>query len=108
MKYWEEEFTLESEKGYKFRFKKMSPIDILATSSLLEMYFSSKDTEAYKEYLDDSLSACEVCINGAWVSVKDHDVWLPADIEEDYIGLRQITEKFTEKVIRPVFTKSGG
>lgn len=108
MKYWEEEFNISTNKDLKFRFKKMSPIDILAISNDIEMYAGNNDSEVYKKYLIAVLENTEVKINNSWLPVKEGGNYYPAYIQDDIRGLREIVNKFFVDVIKPIFIDSSG
>lgn len=104
MKYYEEIFTIESEPDLKFRFKEMSPIDILSICN--EIVNGVSDSEFYKKYLVSALENTEVQINSKWIPVKEGENYYPVYLKDDIRGLYEIVNKFFEKVIQPVFTKS--
>lgn len=103
MKYYEEEFTFGKDT---FRFKKMSPIEVLSIANQMEMYIGTNETEIYKKYLEEVLENTEVKVMDKWLSVKDGNNYFPAYIAEDYKTLRKIVARFFSEVIKPIFTES--
>lgn len=107
MKYYEEEFEISTQKNLKFKFKKLSALDVLTMSNEFEMYAGTHDSSIYKNYVDEILRATSVCINERWFNLKEgNNLYTPADIESDFKGLREITNKFFTIVISPVFQES--
>lgn len=106
-KCFEEEFEISTQKNLKFRFKKLSCLDVLAMSEDYVNYLANHNSIVYKNYMDSVFRATEVCIHDKWYPLKEgNNVYLPADIENDYKGLREILVKFLVLVINPVFQDS--
>ncbi len=107
MKYYEEEFEISTRKDLKFKFKKLSSLDVLSLSDKYVQYLTLHDSSIYKSYVDDVLRSTQVCIKEKWYNVREgNDLYMPADLEEDYKGLRDITNEFLLLVINPVFQDS--
>ena len=107
MKYYEEEFEISTQKNMKFKFKKLSAVDVLTMSNEFEMYAGTHEAQIYKNYVDEILRATLVCINEKWYNLKEgNNLYTPAVIETDFKGLREITNQFFTLVISPVFQES--
>lgn len=106
MKYYEKEFSIKSHPDLIFRFKKMSPIDLLAIANDVEMFAGTYDSELYKKYLTSVLENTEVKVKDSWLPVKEGGNYYPAYLSDDLKGLREIVNNFFTEVIRPVFTDS--
>lgn len=102
-KYYEIEFKV---KDFTFRFKRLSPIDILAIANDIEIYAGNYDTGLYKKYLSEVLENTEVSVNGKWLPVKEGNNYYPVSLADDYRSLREIVNRFFKEVITPVFTES--
>lgn len=101
-------FTLETMKDIEFRFKDVSPTDIL---SLSNMDFKTR-TER-KELYDFALENTEVKMGEKWVPVKtpaiqpnQRDVYMPIGMEKNLIEMEMICTKFLVEVVYKAFQKS--
>lgn len=103
MKYYETEFTIEGLNDLSFRFKKMSPIDILACAN--SMLQSQENDVLFKKYLITALENTEVCAMGKWLPVKEKgsDIYYPSGMEENLSAMFYITNRFFAEVVKPVF-----
>lgn len=103
MKYYEEEFKVGKDT---FRFKKMSPIEVLSIANQMELYIGTTETDIYKKYLAEVLENTEVKVGDKWLPVKEGNNYLPAYLADDFRSLRQIISVFFDRVIKPIFTES--
>lgn len=119
MKYYEEEFTIDNFGDYHFRFIKLDPITLLDISNDLILSqsgskspnesledFEKRKKLAYRRYLTSAVESCEVKIKESWQKVKVNDIYCPATLETNIIALTELTNKFFELVIKPVFIAS--
>lgn len=106
MNYWDKEFTVEGAKDLLFKFREMSPIDILTISNDVEMFAGTYDNGLYKKYLTEVLENTLVKVNNTWLPVKEGNNYYPASLKTNLKALREITNNFFVEVIRPVFIDS--
>lgn len=103
MKYYEIEFTIEGLDNLSFKFKKMSPIDILTCAN--SMLQAQENDDMYKRYLITALENTEVKVMDKWFPVKEKgsEIYYPAGMEENLSAMFFITNRFFSEVIKPVF-----
>lgn len=96
------EFTLKSLPNYSFRFTYMSPIDI----TVFAAEFNLENFKTTKEMFKYAAEHTEVKVNDVWCKVKvaDKEAYMPTGIEVK--SLLEISDKFVEEYIVPVFQKS--
>lgn len=112
-KYYENEWNIPSHQDWTFRYKKVSPIAMMAMS----MSFKKNDDEDFD--LNDKIESNEALINFAlehieykvmteWFPVKskNDDTLYPASLEYDMTAMIELTSKFLKEVFYPTFTKS--
>lgn len=99
-----QEFTIESMPNNKFRVAKLSPIDVLALSSVVDFEKFEQNATLFKYALEH----IEVEIGGKWFVVKqaEKDIYMPMNIEKNYIALRDLIFYFTKEVLGEVFQSS--
>lgn len=97
------EKTLEY-KNNTYRIRKMNAIEALALRSASDM----KSVAGAKQFFTDVLERLEVQAGEKWLPVKqaDANVYLPADIEEDFAGIQALVEFFMKEFLTPFFEKS--
>lgn len=100
------EFEIDELKGYSFRFKKVSPVKLLALQTSVNIEDFNKAADLYAFILEST----EVKIAEAWVNVKEkgREVYLPVGIEDNGLALMAICAKFMTEVLKPVFQSSRG
>lgn len=98
------EFTIKSFAGVTFRTTKVSPVDLFALSSQLNMTNMAQS----KEVATFALEHLECKISEKWVPVKtkDMDVYMPIGLEENLVAITELITEFINKVVAPAFTKS--
>ena len=91
-------------KDNTYRIKKMNAIEALALRSASDM----KSVAGAKQFFTDVLERLEVQAGDKWLPVKqaDTNVYLPADIEEDFAGVQALVEFFMKEFLTPFFEKS--
>ena len=87
-----------------FRIKKMNAIEALALRSASDM----KTVAGAKQFFTDVLERLEVQVGEKWLPVKqiNTNVYLPAGIEEDFVGVQALVEFFMKEFLTPFFEKS--
>lgn len=101
-----QEFEIEAMKGTKFRTKYISPVDLLALGSQVDL------DDFYKSQLlfTFALEHIEVLIgdNNKWFTVKTpgQEVYMPLGIEENLKALNQLSAWFIENIVIKTFTNS--
>lgn len=101
-----EEFEIDSRKGTKFRVAKISPVDLMAITTMIDF----ERFEANKTLIQFCLENVEVLMGERWmpVKVKGKEVYQPMGIEGDLLALNEIFVWMMENVIAKTFTKSSG
>lgn len=107
MKNFDVEFEITTRKDLKFKFDELSSLDVLALSEDYVQYLTIHDNKIYKNYMDEVFRVTMVCFKDKWYHLKEgNNVWFPADMENDYRGLREILNNFLTLIINPVFQDS--
>lgn len=103
--YWEETFTIKSLPQYKFRVKRISPIDMLAMTSVMDMENFKKSRENYQFVLEHI--EAEYAPN-SWLPVKypNTEQYTPEEIEFNLSALFELVGWFYSNVVEKVFQKS--
>ena len=98
------EFNVASKPELTFRFKKISPVKLLAMQSIVDFNDFEKSEKLYSFILENT----EVNVSGTWLNVKEkgRDVYFPQGIESEMQVLMDIAVQFVKDVITPVFQKS--
>lgn len=98
------EFTIESKKTHKFRIAKISPVELLA----LQMQIDFSNLQLTVTLFSYILEHIEVEISKQWVPVKEknRDVYMPVDLENDFLSLRELVFYFLNSYMKPLFTNS--
>lgn len=98
-----ETFNIEGRKEL-FRVGKISTVEILAIQTQIN-FNSLYQTETLFNFI---LEHIEVSLNNMWVSLKEkgREVYMPLDIQEDYIALQQLCIYFIKDYLQPLFKKS--
>lgn len=91
-------------KDNTYRIRKMNAIEALALRSASDM----KSVAGAKQFFTDVLERLEVQVGEKWLPVKqvDTNVYLPADIEDDFAGVQALVEFFMKEFLTPFFEKS--
>ena len=99
----EKEFKIES-RSEQFRVKKISPVDLMAISTQIDL----ENLSMTKTLIKFCLENVEVKVGEAWLPVKmtDKEIYQPKDIVDDMTALNEIFVYMMEEVIVKVFTKS--
>lgn len=106
MEYYEEEFKISTQPNLLFKFKEMSPILILNLATEMEIYAGSYDSEVYMKYLASVLENTQVKVNGTYIPLKEGNNYYPVYMKKDLKGLREISNRFFEEIIKPTFQGS--
>lgn len=97
-------FKIEALPDYEFEFDYISPIDLLAltTQLNLEEFKPTKLTYTF------ALEHIKVKVGEAWLPVKvaDREVYMPSGIETNLIAISQLCNYFLNEVLAKAFTKS--
>jgi hypothetical protein len=98
-----ETFNIEGRKEL-FRVGKISTVEILAIQTQIN-FNSLYQTETLFNFI---LEHIEVSLNNMWVSLKEkgREVYMPLDIQNDYIALQQLCIYFIKDYLQPLFKKS--
>lgn len=98
-----ETFNIEGRKEL-FRVGKISTVEILAIQTQIN-FNSLSQTETLFNFI---LEHIEVSLNNMWVSLKEkgREVYMPVDIQNDYIALQQLCIYFIKDYLQPLFKKS--
>lgn len=98
-----ETFNIEGRKEL-FRVAKISTVEILAIQTQIN-FNSLYQTETLFNFI---LEHIEVSLNNMWVSLKEkgREVYMPLDIQNDYIALQQLCIYFIKDYLQPLFKKS--
>lgn len=98
-----EEFKIES-RSETFRVAKISPVDLMAITSLIDF----EKFETNKALIGFCLENVEVKVGEKWlpVKMKAREVYQPLGIENDFAALNEIFIWMMENVISKTFTKS--
>lgn len=100
-----EEFTVEALPKATFAIpSNISPLDILALSTQVDLDDVNKTRELFKFALEHTLVKTGEIYQP--VKAKDREVYLPTGIENNIIALSQVANYFLENVITKAFTKS--
>ena len=99
-----EEFTIDSRKELTFRVAKISPVDIMAISGMINF----EKFESNQTLIRFCLENAEVKMGETWmpVKVKGKEVYQPVGIENDFVALNEIFIWMMTNVITAVFPKS--
>lgn len=99
-----QEFTIDSRKGTKFRVGKISPVDLMAITTMIDF----EKFETNKTLITFCLENAEVLVGEKWLPVKTkgREVYQPLGIEGDFVALNEIFIWMMENVISKTFTKS--
>ena len=98
-----ETFNIEGRKEL-FRVGKISTVEILAIQTQIN-FNSLSQTETLFNFI---LEHIEVSLNNVWVTLKEkgREVYMPVDIQNDYIALQQLCIYFIKDYLQPLFKKS--
>lgn len=98
-----ETFNIEGRKEL-FRVGKISTVEILAIQTQIN-FNSLSQTETLFNFI---LEHIEVSLNNMWVTLKEkgREVYMPLDIQNDYIALQQLCIYFIKDYLQPLFKKS--
>jgi hypothetical protein len=98
-----ETFNIEGRKEL-FRVGKISTVEILAIQTQIN-FNSLSQTETLFNFI---LEHIEVSLNNMWVTLKEkgREVYMPLDIQNDYIALQQLCIYFIKDYLQPLFRKS--
>lgn len=98
-----ETFNIEGRKEL-FRVGKISTVEILAIQTQIN-FNSLYQTETLFNFI---LEHIEVSLNNTWVTLKEkgREVYMPLDIQNDYIALQQLCIYFIKDYLQPLFKKS--
>lgn len=98
-----ETFNIEGRKEL-FRVGKISTVEILAIQTQIN-FNSLSQTETLFNFI---LEHIEVSLNNVWVTLKEkgREVYMPLDIQNDYIALQQLCIYFIKDYLQPLFKKS--
>lgn len=98
-----ETFNIEGRKEL-FRIGKISTVEILAIQTQIN-FNSLSQTETLFNFI---LEHIEVSLNNMWVTLKEkgREVYMPLDIQNDYIALQQLCIYFIKDYLQPLFKKS--
>lgn len=98
-----ETFNIEGRKEI-FRVGKISTVEILAIQTQIN-FNSLSQTETLFNFI---LEHIEVSLNNMWVTLKEkgREVYMPLDIQNDYIALQQLCIYFIKDYLQPLFKKS--
>lgn len=98
-----ETFNIEGRKEL-FRVGKISTVEILAIQTQIN-FNSLSQTETLFNFI---LEHIEVSLNNMWVTLKEkgREVYMPVDIQNDYIALQQLCIYFIKDYLQPLFKKS--
>lgn len=97
-------FNLKSNSQFTFRFTRISPIELLA----LQTQINLEDFEQTQKLFTFILEKTEVQIGQEWfpVKMKGKEVYSPSGIEDNMDMLNEIIYYFMDNVIKPTFMKS--
>lgn len=98
-----ETFNIEGRKEL-FRIGKISTVEILAIQTQIN-FNSLSQTETLFNFI---LEHIEVFLNNMWVTLKEkgREVYMPLDIQNDYVALQQLCIYFIKDYLQPLFKKS--
>lgn len=98
-----ETFNIEGRKEL-FRVGKISTVEILAIQTQIN-FNSLSQTETLFNFI---LEHIEVSLNNMWVTLKEkgREVYMPLDIQNDYVALQQLCIYFIKDYLQPLFRKS--
>ena len=98
-----ETFNIEGRKEL-FRVGKISTVEILAIQTQIN-FNSLSQTETLFNFI---LEHIEVSLNNMWVTLKEkgREVYMPVDIQDDYLALQQLCIYFIKDYLQPLFKKS--
>lgn len=98
-----ETFNIEGRKEL-FRVGKISTVEILAIQTQIN-FNSLSQTETLFNFI---LEHIEVSLNNMWVTLKEkgREVYMPLDIQSDYVALQQLCIYFIKDYLQPLFKKS--
>ena len=98
-----ETFNIEGRKEL-FRIGKISTVEILAIQTQIN-FNSLSQTETLFNFI---LEHIEVSLNNMWVTLKEkgREVYMPLDIQDDYLALQQLCIYFIKDYLQPLFKKS--
>lgn len=98
-----ETFNIEGRKEL-FRVGKISTVEILAIQTQIN-FNSLYQTETLFNFI---LEHIEVSLNNMWVTLKEkgREVYMPLDIQNDYLALQQLCIYFIKDYLQPLFKKS--
>ena len=98
------EFEISSKAGVKFRTTYISPVDLMALGSQVDL----DDFAKSKLLFTFALEHTEVMIGEKWFSVKrpNQEQYMPIGIENEIVALNEISAWFIENIVINTFTKS--
>lgn len=99
-----QEFTIKSRKKDKFRIAKISPVDLLALTTQIDL----SNFQQTKVIFTFALEHIEVKVAETWMPVKvvGREVYQPSGIEEDMNAMNELVMYFLNEVIAKTFTQS--
>ena len=100
------EFTIKSKPDTQYRFKDISPVNMLALQTTMDFDNVDKMEKLYGFILENT----EVNIMGTWTQVKEknREVYYPIGFEKEVEAMLEICVTFLNEVLKPVFMKSRG
>ena len=99
-----QEFTIDSMPDKIFRVAKISPVDLMAITTMVDF----EKFESNKTLITFCLENTEVKVGESWqpVKVKGRENYQPMGIDNNFIALNDIFMWMVENVISKTFTKS--
>ncbi len=99
-----EQFEINSRKGTTFRVAKISPVDLMAITTMIDF----ENFKTNQTLIAFCLENTEVKVGEKWmpVKVKGKDIYQPIGIENDFVALNEIFIWMMEHVVTAVFQKS--
>jgi len=99
-----QEFKIESKPELDFRIGEISPVELLAISSQVDLDNLQKTETLFTFALEHT----EVKQGNSWfpVKTKDREVYCPIEFKEDFAALNEVLTYFIKEVIVKTFLKS--
>lgn len=98
------ELTVKSLPGVNFREGQVSPVDLLAIATQVDL----DDFKKNKTLIAFALEHLECEVDGKWFPVKQpgREVYMPFNLERNYRALNELVQWYLENVVFEVFTDS--
>lgn len=97
----QQNFKIKS-RNEEFRIAKISPVELLALQTQIDFNSLNQTTTTFNFILEH----IEVKLVDQWIKVKNNNIYMPVDLEQDLMALQELVLYFLSDYLAPLFKKS--